>query len=293
MLNIHRYDIVHIHASSWWSFRRLVPIIFLGKIIHKKLIIHVHSSMFSDYYDNTNKIERYIIKSAFSLVDRVVVLSKAWAEKISRFCEAERIKILFNSVPVNIISYDPWIKQMKSPRIILFLGDLLRRKGIYDLIDAIKLIPRKSPEIFVALCGTGEVEKLEKILKNQGLDERCNIRGWVSGQEKEQLLNEAYLFVLPSYNEGLPMSILEAMARGTPVISTPVGGIPEVVENGVEGFLVEPGDIKALAEAMERLLTDENLWISMSKAARKKVEDNFSSERTLNVLNALYRGLNV
>jgi len=290
--NISKYKVIHIHISSWWSFRRQVLIIFVGKILNKKIIIHVHGSMFDVYYEEGNRIEKYIIRYAFNLAYRVIVLSKAWENKINKLCKLEKIQIIYNSIPVNKIIYECEVKRLNYPRIILFLGKLGKRKGVYDLIDAIKLIRPKSTEIRTLLCGDGEVEKVRKMVRKLGFEHRIDVRGWVSGRAREKVLNDAYLFVLPSYNEGLPMSMLEAMARGTPVVSTAVGGIPEVIENGVEGFLVEPGDIKALAEAMERLLTDENLWISMSKAARKKVEDKFSSELTFNLLNALYRGLN-
>ena len=115
--------------------------------------------------------------------------------------------------------------------------------------------------------------------------------GWVSGAAKERELQQATLYVLPSYIEGLPMGVLEAMAIGAPVIATKVGGIPDAIEDGANGFLVEPGDVNALADRIIQLLADAQLRNRFATAARARIVSSFSPERVLARLEDVYRKL--
>jgi glycosyltransferase involved in cell wall biosynthesis len=112
--------------------------------------------------------------------------------------------------------------------------------------------------------------------------------GWVTGENKEALLSTASIFVLPSYYEGLPMSVLEAMAWGVPVITTPVGGIPEVVRHGEEGVIVQPGDIVGLTAALRQLLDDESLRQRLGANGRKRIQHIFSDEVVFPQLEAIW-----
>ncbi|MEL7227669.1 MAG: glycosyltransferase family 4 protein, partial [Cyanobacteria bacterium J06576_12] len=105
-----------------------------------------------------------------------------------------------------------------------------------------------------------------------GVAERVKFLGWINPAERNQLLQRANAFVLPSYNEGLPMAMLEAMAWALPTISTPVGGIPEFLDDGETGYLVEPGDVEKLAYSMERLIGDEGLRLRLGEQARVRVK---------------------
>lgn len=290
IINMPKYDIVHVHTASWWSYRRLFFVILLAKILHKKIVIHLHGGKFDIYYGQAFFIEKVIIRYGFSLADRVVVLSSEWLKKIAAVCDLRKVLVIPNSVQIPFQKGNPISKKTNN---ILFMGDLIPRKGVYDLLEAIKLLDLERNRVIVRLCGNGEIEKVKKRAADLGLEEIVNVPGWVTGQEKKKLLDEAYLYVLPSYHEGLPMSILEAMATGTPVISTPVGGIAEVVEDGVEGFLVEPGDVKALASAIRTLLDDTVVWKKMSVAVMEKVQSQFSSKQTLAQLKRLYNDLGV
>ena len=293
VINMLKYHIVHVHTASRWCFRRLFPIIFLAKILSRNIVIHLHGAKFDIYYSQALSVEKLIIRSGFSLSDKVVVLSSDWSRKVMTFCESRKITIIPNSIQVDRLRENILKEKSDAPRTILFMGELGQRKGVYDLIDAIALLRLNNAQIKVFLCGNGEVEKVKKCVADLGLEKIVNVPGWISGQEKKKLLNKAYLYILPSYFEGLPMSILEAMATGTPVISTPVGGIAEAVEDGVEGFLVEPGDIKALASAIRTLLDDTVVWKKMSVTAMEKIQSQFSSKQGLAQLKTLYNDLGV
>ena len=134
---------------------------------------------------------------------------------------------------------------------------------------------------------------MAQLAKELGIYNLVDILGWVEGAEKERLLADATVYVLPSYVEGLPMGILEAMAAGLPVIATDVGGIPDAVENGIEGILVQPGDVSAITDAIRMLLSQPGLRARMGKAGRQKVLDSFIPERVLPRLEQIYRDLGV
>jgi len=259
--------------------------------LSKKVVIHLHGGKFDIYYSQAFSIEKVIIQYGFSLAVRVVVLSSELLKKIAAFCDLRKVLVIPNSVQIPFQKGNPISKKTNIPHNILFMGDIVSRKGVYDLLEAIKLLNLEKNQVKVRLCGNGEIEKVKKRVADLGLEEIVNVPGWVTGQEKKKLLDEAYLYVLHSYFEGLPMSILEAMATGTPVISTPVGGIAEAVEDGVEGLLVEPGDVKALASAIRTLLDDTVGWKKMSMAAMEKVQSQFSSKQTLAQLKTLYNDL--
>ena len=239
--NIARFSIVHIHTASWWSFRKLFVLIVIAKAAGRKVVIHLHGGEFDVYYDRSFFVERTLIRYCFGLADSVVVLSEEWRAKVARFCDAGKIAIISNGVEVD---GDRAVKSEKvadKPRMLLFLGDLSRPKGVYDLLEALELLGLGREEIVAYLCGKGEIEEVRACARRRGLDQVVETPGWVEGQRKQELFDDAYLFVLPSYVEGLPMSILEAMATATPVVTTPVGGIPDVVKDGHNGFLVPPG----------------------------------------------------
>ncbi len=203
-------------------------------------------------------------------------------------CNSTKISIIPNTVPTYTLKGCILKKKNNIPHNILFMGELGSRKGVYDLLQAIKLLGLEKNRVQVHLCGNGEIEKVKKRVADLGLEKIVNVPGWVTGQEKKKLLVEAYLYVLPSYHEGLPMSILEAMAASTPVISTPVGGIPDAVRDGYNGFLVPVNSPKALATKIERLLADEKLWVRLSKNAFDTIKNKFSIDQTEKKLSRLY-----
>jgi glycosyltransferase involved in cell wall biosynthesis len=147
------------------------------------------------------------------------------------------------------------------------------------------------PYLRVLLGGDGELELVRARALELGIADHVELLGWVRGEDKERLLAAAVLYVLPSYNEGLPVSVLEAMAAGLPIVSTPVGGIPEAVTDGVEGYLVEPGNVQALADRMDRLLGDQDLAMRMGESARRKVELVFSANAVVPQVEAMYLDL--
>jgi len=174
---------------------------------------------------------------------------------------------------------------------VLMMGRLGERKGTYDLLAAIPQVLARCPHTRFVLAGDGDLERCRALVAAQPWRDRVVIPGWTSGDARLRLYREADLFVLPSYNEGLPMGILEAMSFGLPVVSTPVGGIPELVEHGRSGLLVQPGDVPALGDAICDLLSDVNRLAAFGQHAKNIVDNRFELGRIAARFGHLYGAL--
>lgn len=268
-------EIVHIHTSHGWSFRRLVTVVFLARLLGKKVALHVHGSQFDTYFDGAGRAERAVIRYGLRVADIVIALSQDWKEKLSGIQPGADIIVIRNGV--DIAKYLPVVaRELHKPATVLFLGRLGERKGIYDLLSAIQELD--SPDFKFVLAGDGEVAQVRSLVKERGLGRVVQVPGWVGPEEKRKLLSGSDIYVLPSYHEGLPISILEAMAAGLPVISTPVGGIPEAVIEGETGYLCSPGDHIGLADAIRESVSDPVKWKKMSTRSIALAQSAYSME---------------
>lgn len=148
---------------------------------------------------------------------------------------------------------------MMNEKIILYAGTVTPRKGYQDLIRAFAIIAGKYPDWKVVFAGNGDIEEGKTIAQELGIANQIVFTGWLNGEEKEETFRTASIFCLPSYAEGFPMAVLDAWAYGLPVITTPVGGIPDVAKDGENMLLFNSGDVKKLSECLNLLISDENL----------------------------------
>ena len=286
---IRRPALVHVHVASRASFWRKSPFFLLAFMLRVPAILHLHGAEFAVFYDREcGPLRKGLVSFIFNRCARVVVLSAAWKQWAERMCSNPNVIAIYNPVlmPEKI---PPWAHRTRGR--VLFLGRLGKRKGSYDLLNAAAQIAPSRPDLQLLLGGDGELAEVGARAAELGLADKVELLGWVQGEDKVRLLATAVLYVLPSYNEGLPVSVLEAMAAGLPILTTPVGGIPEAVTDGVEGFLVEPGDVRALADRLERLLGDPELAKRMGQAARHKVEIAFSANAVVPQVEAMYVGM--
>lgn len=290
--NMRKYGIVHVHMASKWSYRRKVLPLLFAKMLRKRRVIHLHGGAFDLNYRKSKSTERALIRYTFSIADRVLVLSNKWAKSTSLFCDKTKIVIMPNCVPLVCESSNTYAQKCDFPRRILFLGRIVKEKGVYDLLEAARMLSLDSSQVRFYLCGDGAaVDDLRKQIERLGIEKLVDIPGWVTGHRKQTLLEKAYLFVLPSHREGLPVSILEAMATGTPVISTPVGAIPELIRHGFNGYIVPPDSPHAISDRIQLLLTDPLAWKRISENARNTIRNGFSMIQAENRLSNVYNDL--
>lgn len=278
-------DIIHVHMSSRGSFYRKSLFILKAYKLNKKIILHIHGSEFEKFYKKEcNELAKKYVRYIFSLCDKVIALSDEWRDILGQITDICKIDILYNSIEINKIQKYKDYKKKK----ILFLGRIGKRKGVYDILSIVPNIIKKHPDAEFILAGDGEVEKIKEICKENKLENNCIILGWTSGEQKIKLLTEATIYLLPSYNEGMPISILEAMANKLPIISTNIGGIPQLIENNKEGFLIEPGNLMQLEESINLLLDSENLRMKLGQNSFTKVDNNFNLDKNIKKLYSIY-----
>lgn len=249
------YDLYHIHAASYGSTFRKGWYVRAAKKWGKKVILHIHGAEYMLFYEKSNKKEK--IRSILNAADKVIALSDEWKHKFDRTFGLTNCVVLENGIDMERLQ--PAITSCQEhPHTFVSLGRLGERKGTYDLITAIEQAKTEVPDIKCYLAGDGEIEKCSDLIKQKRLDNNIIVVGWADFDKKLELLRKSSVLVLPSYNEGLPMAILEGMACGKAIISTRVGAIPEVV-NEENGILIQPGDTDALADALCRYCKDEKL----------------------------------
>lgn len=272
MLRSHEVDLVHLHVAERGSFFRKAIIARKAKRAGIPVVLHHHAAEFEEFYSALDSGGKHYVRETLESVDVNLVLSESVREaRLEHFPNA-RFQVLYNAVPSQPTNaYDPCSSD------VVFMGRIGHRKGTYDLLRAFaRALPTLPENCCIVLCGDGEVVKADALIDELGLRGRAECRGWVGPTERADAFRHACLYVLPSYNEGLPMSILEAMSYGVPVISTNIAAIPEVVRPGNTGSLVEPGDTETLASEIERLVGDTALRSEMSKNAYDLVCQSFS-----------------
>lgn len=235
---IKKPDAVHIHVSYKGSFYRKKMIQDLCILFKIKNIVHLHGSEFKKWYNELSIKKKNKVKAFVKNADLFIVLGEKWEKIILEIEPDANVKVLNNSIE----THNEMVKWNDKGVKLLFLGTLIKRKGVYDLLDVInEIVKENNLKIELIISGTGVEEKnLKLITTKYNLNDIVKYTGWIDNREKEKVLKECQILILPSYNEGLPMSILESINYGMPIISTNVGDIALAVEDNVNGFLIQP-----------------------------------------------------
>lgn len=284
-------DVVHIHMSYKGSFYRKYAIHKLCQKNGIPDIIHLHGSEFEKWYNESNERTQNKIKTMLRECSAFIVLGEKWNAVINRIEPKTKTVVVSNTV--HIPNYT--VKWNDTKFQILFLGVLIKRKGVEDLIKAISLLKENNQlsNLRFVIAGTGvEEEHLKKLANEQQVEQWIEFAGWTDGVAKEKYLKESQALVLPSYNEGLPIAVLEAISYGLPIIATDVGDMAAAVKNGQNGFLIQPGDIQALAEKIVQLYSDKENYTRMSSESKKIANGEFSDEKYFEqILNCYQKAL--
>jgi glycosyltransferase involved in cell wall biosynthesis len=282
------YDIVHFHGAS-------IPLIttlpFL-KILKKKVIAKVSSAKLGieagSFYGRYGFLGKFFI-SLLKNVNVFVAISNEIEEGL--ICEGydkNRIHRIPNFVDLTL--FHPGYERSGLNKTIVFSGALERRKGVHILLEAWKTIHKEFPDVHLIILGDGpEKAYLHAMAKDLNISDSITFKGQVNNVT--DYLHNAYIFVLPSLQEGLPNSLLEAMACGLPVIASKIGGVIDIVENGRSGILFEPGNISDLTYAIRTLLENDEVRNKLRTEAVKRIAEKFSIDRIAEEYIILYRKL--
>lgn len=209
-----------------------------------------------------------MIRAAASMSERLVFLTDALRERFRYVFHTTPLEVIPNPVKANDFAFSARTPAAGN-RTLLYLGWIVAEKGVYDIVEAIPKVLAKYADVRFLFAGNKEVDLLRKRISVAGLDASAKVLGWVEGQKKQDLMINSRLLLLPTYTEGVPNVLLEAMAAGLPAITCPVGGVPSVFTEEVNGRFVMPGDVDGLAATIIELLDDDALCDRMSAATRE------------------------
>ncbi len=282
---IRHYDVVHINMASDISLYRKISFIYLTKLFKKKLVIHQHGGNFKEfYYFECGKKRREFIRKTLRKADVFLVVADYLGDIFREIISEDKVVILSNA-----IEFPKEVKEKHEGQKLLFLGRLCKEKGIRELLETVVELKEEYRDLELYLGGVWVESELKEIAdKHKGFIHQL---GWIGGEDKERYLQECNIFVLPTYFEGLPMSLLEGMAYECACIASGVGGIPQVIDNGNNGILIQPKDKESLKNAVRKLVSDGKLQKKLGKAGRQKIENEFEITKSVDTLLEIYRRL--
>lgn len=285
-----RPDVVHIHTCSRFTFWRNGVDVVLARLLGRKVVLHIHGGGFGKFLASLTSGRALVARGVLGLAHRVVVLGEGWKELLDRWTDPNFVVVVPNGVPVGEL-----VAIRARPEFtIVCLANYECGKGQADLLRAVAGL-RGPRQVRVVLPGfetePGQQAKLQALAAELGLGDRVEIPGPVTGVDKAQRLCRADCFCLPSYDEGLPMAMLEAMAIGLPVVVTRVGAIPEAVIDDEEGLQFDAGDVPALTAHLQRLMDDPARAAELGRRGRERLIRDFSLDAAVQRLLVLYREL--
>jgi glycosyltransferase involved in cell wall biosynthesis len=293
LLAARRIDVVHVHSASRGSFWRKSLVASLADLFRVPYVFHIHSGEFPDFYaQSCGKTAQAWVRRVLHRAACVVVVAPLWRAAVLRIAPQARVAVVGNAVHVPPLPVPPSRSAPSAPS-VLFMGRLHEHKGIFDLVRAMPAVLAVLPKARFVFAGDGDVAGLRALAAELGVEHAVQLPGWVDGAAKRRLLAAAELFVLPTYFEALSVALLEAMSCGVPIVATPVGGIPDFIDDGVEALLVPPGPGTALADAILTVLQDPALRGRLREQAHARVGRDYSYAAVLAQLRAVYAELGV
>lgn len=288
-------SVLHLQVSERMSFPRKAVFLAVGKMLGMRVVVHHHGAEFIPIFVSARnwyrKVVRYVVRNA----DVNIVLGEAWRNCLVNEVGlgASRVETLYNAVAdikPQIDSLRAIGRRARGETRYLILANLSPRKGISEFIEALAKLHIEGRKVYATFAGGGEIERYRKEVADHGIAGICEFTGWIGRDQVLRALADSDVMVLPSYNEGMPISILEALCAGLPVIATPVGAIPELLSDKQDCLMVPPGDSAALAIAMKQMATDGVLVTRLIKNARSVYEQKFAVDHYMQKICNLYEG---
>lgn len=285
LLLTHRYDLCYLAITCHGSgFLKDSPFVLLAKLFRKKIVIHQHNKGMANDVDRWPY--RWLLPLCYKNA-KVILLSWYLYPDIEKIVPKENVVICPNGIRVQEFKSSRVQEKAETNRVprLLFLSNLIESKGVFVLLDALKILKDKGYSFICDFVG-GETKEIDakrfaEEVNKRGLNELAIYQGKKNGEEKEKAIKESDIFVLPTYysNECFPLVNLEAMAHKKPIVSTNEGGIPDVIKDGENGLIAERKDSESLALCIEKLLDCEELRRRMGEDGDKKLKEAFTEEK--------------
>lgn len=291
-INSNSYDVIHINPSlGSKSFMRDALYVALSKLSRKRIIVFFHG-WDEEFEAFSEKYLLWLYKITYFRVDAIIVLAVQFEKKLKSLGYNGKVYVETTIVGNEVFNeFSIEDKDYENEKInILFLSRIEKEKGIYELIDALKILNKKHNNIVLTVAGYGsEVDSLLQYAKKCEV-ENIIFTGFITGNDKHIVFKQADIFILPSYSEGMPLVVLEAMAYGLPVITTPVGGLIDFFKNGRMGFFVGVGDAHDISIFTDKIIGNHELKVKMSHYNNIYAEEHFKASNIVSRLEQIYAG---
>lgn len=282
------YRIIAVHASVGRSWKRKSRIVKIAHRLGYRIILHMHSGNFKNAVEKEGVDN---IRKVLEKCDRVVFLTQGWLEYSQRTFALDNLMVINNMIDTPAVNSPAMPRSTDGKLTFVYLGWFIQAKGIFDLLESVaEQADYFRGKAMVVLGGRYHEEEVQAAISKLGIGDIIDYRGWIDSEDKDRLLRESHVLMLPSYAEGLPISLLEAMTYSMPVITTDVGGIPEIVRDGVNGIMHKPGDKEAIFRAMSHYIENPG-DIQKHGDAGRKVSEAFTPEAIRGKIDEMLRSL--
>lgn len=289
-----RPHIAHINSSlepkSYW---RDIAYLLVARALGRKVVYQVHGGALPEEFCSGNAFLTGMLRRVLSMPDVVVLLAQVELDAYKRFVPKQRLVVAANAIDAGPLVIQPIKSKTAGPLQLVYLGRLSWNKGIYEAIEALGILVKEGRDLVLTIAGSGPEEPaIRQRVAELGLSDHVRFPGALFGEAKDALWSASDVFVFPTFHrEGLPYALLEAMAAGAVPITTRVGGIPDVMQDGVHGLLIEAKDPAGLARAIARLDDDRDALARMAEAGRARVLAEYTVERLAQDFKRIYASL--
>ena len=263
----HRYHLIHGH----WILPLGPVAVALGKLFHIPTVVQAHGSDVHTYAGK-NRLMQKLTCFTVGGSGKVLVVSRDLARTLQAMCKSRADRFGYHPTFIDGKLFSPGPSEERD-RTVLFAGGLLENKGILPLIEAAETFLTAVPDLHLTFLGDGPLKsRIQNWIEEKGFESRVTLAGVVPYNDMVRHLRRAFALVLPSYQEGMPSVIIEALACGTPCVATAVGEVPNIIYQGINGLLIAPGTPEEIASSVMKLVRNRVLYSEMRKNCRKSVE---------------------
>ena len=283
-----RLALVHLNLAERGSVYRKAALLAAAKLVGGQALLHLHAAQIVQFHASMGQTGKSLLRWMFRSADHCIVLGEVWRRWVADTFDIKpnRISVVYNGVPAT--EAEVRMAPADGRFRLLFVGNLLERKGVKDLLHAFAAPALRARNIELTLAGGGPVDLYRAMARKLGISDRVTFTGWVSQDTARSLMVNADALILPAYDEGLPLVILEALASATPVICTPVGSIPEVLADGETALFVSPGDEAGIAEAIAKLTDQPAIGRGLAAGGSALYERLFTMQAFARSVGSLY-----
>lgn len=287
-----RGPLLHVHVAGRGSTIRKIVLVHFARLLRLPIVLHLHDYNYRQSLQRFPKLIQLAAASMFRVCNQILVLGPDDRNLVvaELGVNPDRVAVMPNAVPAP--AQTPRSIAADRPVHILFLGNPSRRKGLHDLIAALAMEPLRSLEWHLSVAGGGnDVDTFRSLSRAVGLSDRIRFLDWVDRKQMANLLDSGDIVTLPSYAEGMAMSVLEGMAYGLCVVCTPVGSLKDVIEDDVTGLVVQPGDVGRLSRTLSRAVSDPALRAQLGAGAVQAFADKFDIARYPDRIEIIYQAV--